>query len=65
MGLVHHGRRTPQSSSGEELAGVLVERFVRQVVPILQTEGVFPAEYDAPTIRGRFGLPDPRAPERP
>jgi alkanesulfonate monooxygenase SsuD/methylene tetrahydromethanopterin reductase-like flavin-dependent oxidoreductase (luciferase family) len=38
-----------------------LERFVRQVVPILQAEGVFPKEYDAPTIRGRFGLPDPRA----
>ena len=37
-----------------------LERFVRQVVPILQAEGVFPKEYDAPTIRGRFGLPDPR-----
>jgi hypothetical protein len=36
------------------------KRFVQQVVPILQAEGVFPKEYDAPTIRGRFGLPDPR-----
>lgn len=38
-----------------------LERFVQQVVPILQAEGVFPTKYDAPTIRGRFGLPDPRA----
>ncbi|MEZ5149775.1 NtaA/DmoA family FMN-dependent monooxygenase [Rhodococcus zopfii] len=37
-----------------------LERFVQQVVPILQAEGVFPTEYDSPTIRGRFGLPDPR-----
>ena len=36
------------------------KRFVQQVVPILQAQGVFPKEYDAPTIRGRFGLPDPR-----
>ncbi|OXR46906.1 Nitrilotriacetate monooxygenase component A [Nocardia cerradoensis] len=36
-----------------------LERFVAQVVPILQTEGVFPTGYDAPTIRGRFGLPEP------
>ncbi|MGW5317308.1 NtaA/DmoA family FMN-dependent monooxygenase [Nocardia thailandica] len=37
-----------------------LERFVTQVVPILQAEGVFPTGYDAPTIRGRFGLPEPR-----
>ena len=37
-----------------------LERFVQQVVPILQAESVFPTEYDSPTIRGRFGLPDPR-----
>lgn len=40
-----------------------LERFVRQVVPILQAEGVFPTGYDAPTIRGRFGLPHPTATE--
>ncbi|MFC8525909.1 NtaA/DmoA family FMN-dependent monooxygenase [Nocardia sp. NPDC057227] len=38
-----------------------LERFVREVVPILQAEGVFPTGYDAPTIRGRFGLPEPTA----
>lgn len=36
-----------------------LERFVDQVVPVLQAEGVYPRAYDSPTIRGRFGLPHP------
>ena len=36
-----------------------LERFVDEVVPILQSEGVYPRNYDSPTIRGRFGLPTP------
>lgn len=37
-----------------------LERFVAQVVPILQAEGAYPREYDGATIRERFGLADPR-----
>jgi FMN-dependent oxidoreductase (nitrilotriacetate monooxygenase family) len=39
-----------------------LERFVRDVVPILQAEGVYPENYDqaGATIRDRFALPDPR-----
>lgn len=36
-----------------------LERFVDQVVPILQSEGAFPRQYDETTIRDRFGLPYP------
>jgi len=36
-----------------------LERFVAEVVPILQSEGVFPTEYREPTIRERFRLPFP------
>jgi FMN-dependent oxidoreductase (nitrilotriacetate monooxygenase family) len=36
-----------------------LERFVTDVVPILQGEGVFPAAYQEPTIRERFRLPFP------
>ncbi|MBD0021634.1 NtaA/DmoA family FMN-dependent monooxygenase [Gordonia pseudamarae] len=36
-----------------------LDRFVTQVVPILQAEGVYPTAYEEPTIRGRFGLPTP------
>jgi len=38
-----------------------LERFVDQVVPILQAEGVFPRDYEeaGATIRDRFGLPTP------
>lgn len=36
-----------------------LERFVDQVVPILQAEGAFPRSYDGATIRDRFGLPYP------
>ena len=39
-----------------------LERFVDQVVPILQADGVFPRDYDeaGATIRDRFGLAAPR-----
>jgi FMN-dependent oxidoreductase (nitrilotriacetate monooxygenase family) len=37
-----------------------LERFVDQVVPILQAEGAFPRSYDGATIRDRFGLPYPQ-----
>lgn len=40
-----------------------IDLFVDQVVPILQSEGAYPKEYDGVTIRDRFGLPDPRAKE--
>ncbi len=36
-----------------------LERFVDEVVPILQAEGVFPRAYDGGTIRDRLGLPVP------
>lgn len=39
-----------------------LERFVAQVIPILQAEGAYPTEYDGATIRDRFALPYPRAP---
>ncbi|MFD1815272.1 NtaA/DmoA family FMN-dependent monooxygenase [Rhodococcus gannanensis] len=34
-----------------------LENFTSLVVPILQERGLFQREYDAPTLRGRFGLP--------
>jgi FMN-dependent oxidoreductase (nitrilotriacetate monooxygenase family) len=36
-----------------------LERFVNDVVPILQAEGVFPSRYEESTIRDRFRLPFP------
>lgn len=39
-----------------------LERFVDEVVPILQAEGAYPREYDGATIRDRFDLPYPQAP---
>ncbi|MET0901320.1 MAG: NtaA/DmoA family FMN-dependent monooxygenase [Mycobacterium sp.] len=38
-----------------------LERFVDQVVPILQAEGAYPRDYGETTIRDRFGLPYPQA----
>ncbi|MBM7517544.1 NtaA/DmoA family FMN-dependent monooxygenase [Nocardioides nitrophenolicus] len=40
-----------------------LERFVDQVVPILQAEGAFPRSYaeSGRTVRERLGLPDPRS----
>jgi FMN-dependent oxidoreductase (nitrilotriacetate monooxygenase family) len=38
-----------------------LERFVTEVVPILQAEGVFPREYRESTIRDRFQIPFPAA----
>jgi FMN-dependent oxidoreductase (nitrilotriacetate monooxygenase family) len=43
-------------------AAVLPEdlnRFVNEVVPLLQAEGVFPRDYEQATIRDRFRLPYP------
>jgi FMN-dependent oxidoreductase (nitrilotriacetate monooxygenase family) len=37
-----------------------LERFVDEVVPILQAEGAFPRAYDGATIRDRFALPHPQ-----
>jgi alkanesulfonate monooxygenase SsuD/methylene tetrahydromethanopterin reductase-like flavin-dependent oxidoreductase (luciferase family) len=37
-----------------------LERFIDQVVPILQAEGAYPREYDGATIRDRFDLPYPQ-----
>lgn len=36
-----------------------LERFVDEVVPILQGEGAYPKEYDGATIRDRFALAYP------
>jgi FMN-dependent oxidoreductase (nitrilotriacetate monooxygenase family) len=36
-----------------------VERFVGDVVPLLQKRGVFRTEYEADTLRGNLGLPIP------
>jgi FMN-dependent oxidoreductase (nitrilotriacetate monooxygenase family) len=38
-----------------------LERFVTEVVPILQAEGAFPRSYRETTIRDRFRLPYPEA----
>jgi len=38
-----------------------LERFVDEVVPILQAEGAYPRSYESATIRGRFGLSTPSA----
>ena len=38
-----------------------LERFVTNVVPLLQAEGVFPRRYEEATIRDRFRLSIPRA----
>ncbi|GIE91841.1 NtaA/DmoA family FMN-dependent monooxygenase [Actinoplanes regularis] len=36
-----------------------LQRFVADVVPILQEEGLFRTEYEADTLRGNLGLPIP------
>ncbi|MGC4933819.1 LLM class flavin-dependent oxidoreductase [Gordonia sp. DT30] len=36
-----------------------LEDFVDQVIPILQERGLFRREYEAPTLRGRWGIPLP------
>ena len=38
-----------------------LEIFVDEVVPILRRRGLFRHEYEAPTLRGRFGIPLPEA----
>lgn len=38
-----------------------LEDFVDQVVPILQSRGLFRTEYDATTLRGHYGLPVPES----
>jgi hypothetical protein len=36
-----------------------LERFVADVVPLLQRRGLFRTEYEADTLRGNLGLPVP------
>lgn len=39
----------------------MLDRFVDEVVPILQRRGLFRTEYTASTLRGHYGLPRPGA----
>ena len=42
-----------------------LDRFVDEVVPLLQERGVFRADYDGPTLRDHLGLrPSVGAPRR-
>ena len=38
-----------------------IDRFVDDVVPLLQERGVFRADYEGPTLRDHLGLPRPLA----
>ncbi len=38
-----------------------IDRFVDEVVPLLQERGVFRADYEGPTLRDHLGLPRPSA----
>ena len=41
-----------------------IDRFVDEVVPLLQERGVFRADYEGPTLRDHLGLPGRRRPQR-
>lgn len=39
-----------------------VDDFVEHVLPVLQRKGIFRKEYTSTTLRGHYGLPEPRLP---
>jgi N-acetyl-S-(2-succino)cysteine monooxygenase len=43
------------------ISPVSIDEFVEHVVPVLQKKGLMRTSYEATTLRGNLGLPDPRS----